>query len=83
MAEQFNIKTHVLVPVHKKISNEEKEELLKKYNLSFKQLPKILSNDSALEGLEVVSGDVVQIIRKSIDLGEVPYYRVVVNGKRI
>lgn len=71
---------HILVPVHKKLSEKEKADILKKYNITLKELPKILVNDSALEGLDVKEGDVVKIIRKSHTAGESYYYRGVING---
>ncbi len=67
---------HVLQPKHTKLKKEEAEELLKKYNISKIQLPKILEDDPALpEG--VSRGDIIKIERKIEDKIEV-YYRVVV-----
>ncbi len=77
MAEK---KQHILVPAHKKLSEKEKEELLKKYNITLKDLPKILAKDPALAELDVKEGDVVKILRKSRTAGESSYYRGVVNG---
>ena len=71
---------HILVPVHKKLSEKEKEELLKKYSVSMKELPKILTADPALAELDVKEGDVVKIIRKSRTSGDSVYYRGVING---
>jgi len=63
---------HILQPKHIKLSEKESEELLKKFNVSKSQLPKILLNDPALpEGCNI--GDIIKIERKSGD-----YYRVVV-----
>jgi DNA-directed RNA polymerase subunit H (RpoH/RPB5) len=67
---------HILQPKHTKINEKEIEELLKKYNISKAQLPKILLNDVALpEGCVV--GDVIKIERKDGDKTSL-YYRVVV-----
>lgn len=64
---------HILQPKHIKLSEKESEKVLKKYNLSKSQLPKILSTDSALpEGC--TPGDIIKIERK----GKKPFYRVVV-----
>lgn len=67
---------HALQSKHTKLKKEEVEELLKKYNVSLSQLPKILESDPALpEGSKV--GDVIKIERKNNDKTEI-YYRVVV-----
>jgi len=66
---------HVSQPKHKKISIDEVEKILKKYNISLAQFPKISKKDPALpEGCK--TGDVVKIERR----GETPetYYRVVI-----
>ncbi len=68
--------THILQPKHTKLSEKETEEVLKKFNVSKAQLPKILSNDATLPQ-NCNTGDIIKIERKS---GEniVFYYRVVV-----
>ncbi|MEM4325699.1 MAG: DNA-directed RNA polymerase subunit RpoH/Rpb5 C-terminal domain-containing protein [Candidatus Pacearchaeota archaeon] len=54
---------HILQPKHIKLSEKEAEEVLKKFNVSKAQLPKILLNDPALpEGCKV--GDIIKIERK-------------------
>ena len=75
-----NILKHEFIPKHSKLSEKEVEELLNKYNISKKQLPKILKGDAAIKHLELSSGDIVKIIRKSITAGESIYYRVVINA---
>jgi len=71
---------HILIPVHKKLSEKETEEILKKYNITVKELPKILSSDPAIAELDVKEGDVVKVMRKSRTAGESSYYRGVLNG---
>ena len=67
---------HILQPKHSKLNEQQAEELLKKYNVSKSQLPKILSTDVALpEGC--IIGDIIEIKRKEGDKVNV-YYRVVV-----
>lgn len=67
---------HILQPKHSKLSQKDSEELLKKYNISLAQLPKIDSEDAALpEGCK--KGDVIKIERKEGDKINV-YFRVVV-----
>jgi len=63
---------HILQPKHTKLNEKGTDEILKRLNISKAQLPKILSNDSALpEGCSV--GDIIKIDRKSG-----VYFRVVV-----
>ena len=78
--EKFDIMQHTLVPKHVKLTEEEKKELLKKYNISLKQLPNILDKDPIVKLLNCVPDDVIKIIRKSQTMGESAYYRVVVHG---
>jgi len=76
----FDIMKHVLVPEHKKISEDEKKDLLKKYNLSLSNLPMILLSDAAIQGLKPEVGDVIRIKRKSPTTISSYFYRVVVHG---
>lgn len=67
---------HILQPKHKKLSENELNELLDKLNISKNQFPKILLNDVSLPEESSV-GDVVKIERK--EDGQInTYYRVVV-----
>lgn len=67
---------HILQPKHLKLSNEEAQQVLEKYNISKAQLPKIYLNDPALpEGCEI--GDIIKIERKG-EKETYLYYRVVV-----
>ncbi|MEM1535278.1 MAG: DNA-directed RNA polymerase subunit RpoH/Rpb5 C-terminal domain-containing protein [Candidatus Pacearchaeota archaeon] len=77
---------HVFQPKHTVLSKAEAEELLKKFNISKEQLPKIKKSDPALPK-EAKVGDIIKIERK-IKAGEESeaesqikksiYYRVVV-----
>ena len=78
MPEEIDITKHEFVPKHIKLNEEETEEILKKFNISKKQLPRILKEDSAIQKLDVKKGDVVKIIRKSQTTGESEFYRVVI-----
>lgn len=75
-----NINKHYLVPKHVKISESEKKQLLEKYNINPKSLPKILKEDPGIIALHLKSGEIVKIVRKSKTAGETVYYRVVING---
>lgn len=71
---------NILQPKHIKLKEKEADELLKEFNISRAQLPKIFSDDPGLpEGSEV--GDIIKIERKQADpdADDTPvYYRVVV-----
>ena len=68
-----------LVPNHKKLSEEQINSLLEKFNLDSKhKLPKIKISDKALSTIENLKlGDVIEIARTSF-AGENKYYRLVV-----
>jgi len=78
--KNINIKNHVLVPEHSKLTKKEIQELLEKYNLSLNELPKIGLTDPAITSLNVKQGDVIKITRDSSTAGKSIYYRVVING---
>ena len=66
---------HVLIPFHEKISEKEKKELLSRYNITFRELPKISPKDSALVGLNAKKHDVIRITRNSPTAGKTYFYR--------
>ncbi len=78
--KNINVKKHMLVPEHSKLTKKEIQELLEEYNLSLNELPKIVSTDPAIERFNVKLGDVIKIIRDSPTAGKSIYYRVVING---
>ena len=73
--KKFNVAEHELVPKHEKISEKEKKELFAQYNLSEKDLPKILVDDPAIQSLKVKEGDIIKISRKSETAGEAVFFR--------
>ena len=75
----LDIRDHALIPKHSKVSEKEKKELLEKYNISLKELPKIFKSDPAVRSLNVEVGDVVKITRKSATAGQSIYFRGVIN----
>jgi DNA-directed RNA polymerase subunit H len=79
MKSKFKLDKHSLIPKHVKLSEKEKEQVLAKYNISLKELPKILPSDPAIVVLAAKPGDVIKIIRKSQTAGEVFFYRGVTN----
>ncbi len=79
---QLNIMNHELVPFHIIISGKEKEELLKKYNISPSELPKILDTDPVSIFIGAKPGQVVKIIRESHTAKEAVSYRLVVESNK-
>lgn len=72
----INITHHELVPKHRIVSNEEKESLLKKYDInSLLQLPLILKTDPIAKYLGMKRGDVCEIKRPSETSGIYISYR--------
>jgi len=78
--QKFNIMNHELVPQHMIISEEEKKELFKKYNINPDQLPKMLDTDPVSIAIGAKPGQFVKIIRKSHTAKEAVAYRLVVES---
>ena len=78
--KEMDIRKHEIVPKHTILNDKEKEELMKKYNITLKQLPRILASDPVIKLLNGQPGDVVIIERKSLTAGQADYYRVVIKG---
>ena len=78
--KQILIKNHSLIPKHTKLSEKEKQDVFKTYNISTTELPKIKKSDPALQSLNVGINDVIKITRSSPTAGEIVYYRSVING---
>ena len=75
--QKFKVDKHILTPKHLKLGEREKAQLLEKYHVTSKELPKMQKTDSAIKELDVKLGDVIRIIRKSPTAGESVFYRVV------
>lgn len=69
----------MLVPKHILLSENDKNEVLKKYG-SLKQFPRILLTDPAIKNMNPQVGDLIKIVRNSQTAKEAIYYRVVVRG---
>jgi len=74
----FSSLDHILTPNHKKLSDDEIDDVLKIYNLKKAQLPAISLSDPAIKHESVQSGDVIKITRSSPTSGETHYYRMVI-----
>ena len=70
---------NILVPNHRKLSENEVSEVLNKYSIEdTTKLPKMKKTDAALTELDVEVGDVVEIMRTSFAGENNRYYRVVI-----
>ena len=75
---KLDVSKHFLSFKHEKLSKKEVSELLKKYNATVWDLPKILISDPAIKDMNLKHGDVVRIYRNCPYQGRSIYYRVVV-----
>jgi DNA-directed RNA polymerase subunit H len=78
--KEVDIFKHELVPKHEILNDSQKAELLKRYGIILRQLPRILESDPVMKQLSAKVGDVVKITRKSATAGEAEYYRLVIKG---
>ena len=75
--QKFKVDKHILTPKHLELGEREKAQLLERYHVTSKELPKIIKTDAAIKELEPKPGDVIKIIRKSPTAGESIFYRAV------
>ena len=73
----YNITHHEFVPKHVILNKEEEIELLDKYSSTLNKLPKILKSDPIAKYYGMKQNQVCKIIRKSPEVGEYVYYRLV------
>lgn len=73
----FNITHHEYVPKHIILTQEEEKELLEKYNTTKIKLPKISSLDPIAKYYGMKTNQICKIIRKSPEVGNYLYYRLV------
>jgi DNA-directed RNA polymerase subunit H len=78
--KEIDIRKHELVPKHTLLNDKDKEGVLREYNITLKQLPRILASDPVIKILNGQPGDVVMIERNSLTAGKINYYRVVIKG---
>ncbi len=78
MAKEITVTTHVLVPKHTLLTEEEVTAILTRYNISKRQLPQISIKDAAIQHLTPKVGDIVCINRESPTRGISTFYRTVV-----
>lgn len=80
MTKEFDITKHSVVPKHELLDEKQRDEALKRFGITLRQLPRILDTDPMVKVLEGKPGDVIRITRKSDTAGESTYYRVVIKG---
>lgn len=73
----FNITKHESVPKHILLTDEEIEEIEKKYNCSKTMFPKMYRDDPVAKYYGAKNGDMFKIIRKSYSVGQTIAYRIV------
>lgn len=78
--KKLEVGKHEFAPKHVLLKEEEKEEVLRHYGITLRQLPRILETDPAIKEMSPKPGDVVKIVRKSETAGESIYYRVVIKA---
>lgn len=76
----MDVTDHVAVPEHRKMEENEVEELLERYDINKDELPQIERTDAVLKNMEIEVGDVIEIVRDSPTAGETTYYRKVIEG---
>lgn len=75
---KLDILKHVLVPQHEILREEEVKKLIKTYNISKENLPRILVDDPVVKAIGAKEGDVIKITRNSPTAGKSVVYRLVV-----
>lgn len=73
----FNVTKHIYVPKHILLNKEEELELLEKYNTTKGKFPKLSKTDPIAKYYGMKNDQICKIIRKSPEVGEYPYYRLV------
>jgi len=76
-----NVLRHEMVPEHVIMSDEEVQDLLSRYNIELRQLPKILVTDPACKEIGTKKNDVIKITRRSFTADEAVSYRLVIDTK--
>jgi DNA-directed RNA polymerases I, II, and III subunit RPABC1 len=73
----INITHHEFVPKHMMLTENEENEVLDKYSTTKNKLPKILKNDPIAKYYGMKPNQICKIIRKSPEVGDYIYYRLV------
>lgn len=78
MADEIEIFDNYLVPKQEIATEEEKQQLLNKFNISLKQLPRIKHTDPVAKKLGAKEGDIIKVTRDSPTAGNYIHYRLVI-----
>lgn len=76
----MDIASHVSVPKHMVLSDEESSEIIKAYNVKQARLPSMLITDKMARYFNMKTGQICKILRPSETAGIEPYYRRVVGS---
>ena len=74
------VEKHELIPVHEKVSDADKQQLFSETNTTFKDMPKIFRNDTAIVDMDVKVGDLLKVTRKSSTAKTTSFYRGVIDA---
>jgi len=76
---QYNVLEHILVPPHRVLSNIEKIEIMKKYNImKDDEFPDLQRFEPVAKAIGIRPGEVCEILRPSKTAVSAPYYRICV-----
>jgi DNA-directed RNA polymerase subunit H len=78
MSTKLNVMTHIMVPEHIIMDEEEVKKLLSHYSITTEQLPKIFHDDPAVKAIGAEIDDVIRIVRISHTAGRAESYRLVI-----
>ena len=79
--KNLSVIKHEMVPEHFIMSDEEVQELLARYSIELKQLPKISITDPACREIAAKKDNVIRIKRRSLTADEAVSYRLVIDTK--
>ena len=82
MGKKIDVLKHELVPEHIILSDKEAKEVLKKYNVSIDQLPRIFDTDPVVRAIGAKPGQIIKIIRRSPTAKKSIAYRVVIESAK-
>jgi len=76
-----NIIDHALQPKFEVLSEKERENLFKSYQIKIEEMPEMLTTDRIARYYKLKENDIIRIIRPSITSGYSIFYRVLKNGE--
>ncbi len=76
--KKINILDNEFVPKHTILTEEESNELLDKYNITYDKLPLILDTDPVVKIIGAKPGNVIKITRDQSPAGKSVFYRYVI-----